>query len=158
VRVLGIDPGTIKCGWGVVEEREKSFELVSFGTIKAPPRISLPERLKIVYEKLKNIIKKYRPDEIALEDTFLSNNVKAALSLGQARGVVLLLGSLNKVPVNFYTALQIKKAITGYGRATKQQLNKMLSHYFPEIDLDSFDTSDAISTALCHLNSKRFKR
>jgi len=155
MKTLGIDLGTLKCGWAILESNKDKYRIVASGVIKGSAKDSLSERLRNLFERLKSVILRYKVDAISVEETFLGNNVRTAFSLGQARGVVLLLSSIYKVPVYFYSALQIKKAVTGYGRASKEQLLKFLKFYFPEENFESFDLTDAIASAICHLNSIR---
>jgi len=154
MRILGVDPGTLQCGWGIVDQEQSDPVLRSSGTIRIRASLTLPERLHRLFQELKIVIEKHSPQAIALEDTFLAKNVKAAFSLGQARGIVVLLSSLHKIPVSFYTALQIKKTVTGYGRAEKTQVSQMLGYYFPGEKFSSLDSSDAIACALCHLRHR----
>ena len=156
--VLGIDPGTAITGWGVVSKDADDPHLVDYGTIDTSKNSPLPQRLLTIHRELGEIISQHRPDDVAVEKLFFSKNVRTALSVGQARGVVLLAVAEGGVPLYEYTPLEVKQSVVGYGRATKdqvQQLVKMLLglDFVPQPD----DAADAIAVAICHIHSARLK-
>ncbi|TAK95254.1 crossover junction endodeoxyribonuclease RuvC [Patescibacteria group bacterium] len=157
-RVLGIDPGTATTGWAVVEEKKGVVKPVAFGHISTSPKRSDAERLAEIASDLGRIIRKYRPAEAAIEEIFFQNNVKTAVVVSQARGAILLTLEQNGVIISGYTPLQVKQAITGYGRAEKQQMQAMVKSILklPSIPKPD-DTADALAIALCHLNSRTMR-
>ena len=159
LRVLGIDPGTATTGWAVVEEIKKNPRLVACGCINTSKINSDAERLVEIGHDISSLIKKYKPDEAAIEDLFFFKNLKTAITVAQARGVILYEIKKNKVPLSSYTPLQVKQALTGYGRAEKKQIQIMVKNILklrcaPKPD----DASDAVAIAICHLNSRKMKK
>ncbi|MBF0318329.1 MAG: crossover junction endodeoxyribonuclease RuvC [Nitrospirae bacterium] len=149
---MGIDPGSIVCGYGILKKEGKSIVYAASGEIAAPKGLPLPERLRRIYEGLRKAIETYRPDEAVVEKIFFASNIKAALSLGHARGVALLSASIEGIPVFEYSPLEVKKALTGYGRAEKSQVMAMIKAIL-NINVElSPDSSDALALALTHLN------
>jgi crossover junction endodeoxyribonuclease RuvC len=152
MRILGIDPGLATVGWGVIDVEKGRPRVVSYGVILTPKEKRLPERLQIIEEDVRAIIDKYKPDEIALEELFFNSNVTTAINVAQARGVILVTavkGSNGKLYE--YTPLQIKQALTGYGRAEKRQIQEMTKTFLglskiPKPD----DAADALAVALTH--------
>lgn len=152
--ILGIDPGTATTGFGIIKSEKSNINLVYYGCIITSPRDSTAQRLKILYTELEKIIKKYKPDMAAIEDIFFFKNLKTAIKVSQARGVILLAGTQNKLAVCEYTPLQIKQAVTGYGRAEKMQVQKMIKiilnlKEIPKPD----DAADALAVAICCANT-----
>lgn len=149
--ILGIDPGTATTGWGVVKADKKGLICLGVGIIKTPAHTLLEKRLHTIYKDINLLIKKYSPDAMALENLFFGSNAKTALLVGQARGVILLAAERNQIPVFPYTPLQVKIALTGYGRAEKIQIGKMVQQLLklktiPQPD----DAADALAIALTH--------
>ncbi|OGP03062.1 MAG: crossover junction endodeoxyribonuclease RuvC [Deltaproteobacteria bacterium GWA2_38_16] len=157
-RVLGVDPGSRVTGYGIVEEEEGKLHAVTYGAISLFSEKSFPARLKKLYQELEILIEQYKPTECAIETVFFAKNVSSSLKLGQARGTVLTVCANYNVEVSEYSPTQIKKAIIGYGRSSKEQLQKMLYLMLGVKDLAHYklDVSDALSIAICHLNSIRF--
>jgi crossover junction endodeoxyribonuclease RuvC len=156
MRILGIDPGTATTGWAIIEEIKGKIFPVAYGHISTSPKNSVSERLKEVADDLEKIIKKYRPQEAAIEDIFFFKNLKTAVKVSQSRGAMLLTVENKNIKIASYTPLQVKQAITGYGRAEKKQIQLMVKNILklksiPKPD----DTADAIAIALCHLNSRK---
>lgn len=154
---LGIDPGTAITGYGLVRETDDGgLETVAFGVIETPSR-ELPEkRLLLLYDELKKIILLHRPDACAVEKLFFQKNVKTALAVGEARGVVLLAIAQAGMTVAEYTPMEIKQAVVGYGGAEKMQVQQMVKALLglaqiPKPD----DAADALAVAICHLHSHR---
>lgn len=159
LRVLGIDPGTATVGWGVVEQIEGKLKSVAYGHISTSPKDDPADRLKEIAQDLKNIIRTYAPDEATVEKLFFFKNQKTIIEVAQARGVILLTLA-EKIPtLSEYTPLQIKQALTGYGRADKRQMQEMVKSILglstiPKPD----DTADALAIAICHIHSSHTHR
>lgn len=158
MKILGIDPGIAIMGYGVVEFEANKVKVIENGVVTTSSRTTTPERLSILYKNLNEIIKEFKPDEFAIEELFFNQNVKTAITVGHARGIQILSAQENNLPIYEYTPLQIKQAITGYGRANKSQMQKTVTTLLnlkeiPKPD----DAADALSVALCHALSQRFK-
>jgi len=158
MRVLGLDPGLATTGWGVVEGEGQELALVEFGIITTAPGQPLARRLRSLYLDLTGLISRQRPDGAAVEELFFSRNARTAFTVGQARGVVLLTLANAGLPVHEYTPLQVKQAVVGYGRATKQQVQQMVRMLLglPEVPRPD-DAADAVAVAICHLHTARFQ-
>lgn len=158
LRVLGIDPGTAIVGWAVLEEKEGKVESVAYGYISTHKDNSTAHRLLEVATDLERIIRKYQPNEAAVEDLFFFKNVKTVIKVSQARGAILLTLEKLNVIINEYTPLQVKQAITGYGRAEKSQMQLMAKNILKLKEIPKpDDTADAIAIALCHINSRKMR-
>jgi crossover junction endodeoxyribonuclease RuvC len=158
MKILGIDPGTAITGWAVVEEKNKNPKLVACGCVNTSKFHSDEERLVEIGRDIALLIKKYQPDEAAIEDLFFFKNLKTAITVAQARGVILYEIKKNLVPLFSYTPLQVKQALTGYGRADKNQIQLMVKNILrlqcaPKPD----DAADAVAIAICHLNSRHMR-
>lgn len=156
MRILGIDPGIARCGWAVIEEEKGKIKTIAFGCIETSSKQEVPQRLKDVYNQVVGIIKKYSPEILSIEELFFNSNAKTAFVVGQARGVILLASAEKNLKVSIYTPLQVKAAVTGYGRAEKDQIGKMvkailLLKEIPKPD----DTTDALAVALTHAFSAK---
>jgi len=154
--VLGIDPGTAITGYGLVRSDGEVLSLVDYGVITTPSDRAMPERLQTIYRELTSLIEEHRPTDIALEELFFAKNVRTALNVGQARGVAILAAANAGLKVHEYTPLQVKQAVVGYGRATKDQIQQMVKmllglDFVPQPD----DAADAIALAICHIHSAR---
>lgn len=152
--VLGIDPGTAIAGYGVIHSENDSLTMITYGTVTTPSDWSLPRRLLEVYQGISQLLTTYHPEAVAVEELFFGRNVKTALSVGQARGVCLLAGAQANIPVYSYTPLQVKQAVVGYGKATKQQIQQLVRvllrlDHIPKPD----DAADALAIAICHVHS-----
>jgi crossover junction endodeoxyribonuclease RuvC len=151
---LGIDPGTAATGFGLITEKRDKLIFVDHGVITTSSRETSQGRLRRIYTELKKIITEYEPEAIAVEKLFFGANSKTAIAVGQARGIVLLAAAEMKVTVAEYTPLQVKVALTGYGRADKKQIQQMVKTllglpFLPKPD----DAADALAIAICHLHS-----
>ncbi len=155
--ILGIDPGTASTGFALLK-CEPELEIVESGCIRTSPSECMVERLRQIYQAVRRIINKYHPREIAIEQVFFSQNVKTALSVGQARGVIMLATAGKDGTVYDYTPLEIKQAVCSYGRADKKQIQHMVKRL---LNLSSVPTSDdvadAMAVALCHYYSRKIK-
>lgn len=155
--VLGIDPGTAITGYGVVTERDSQPMMVAYGAITTPANQLLPDRLITIHREVLRLIDLYKPDQAAVEQLFFNKNVRTALAVGHARGVVLLALAEKNVPIAEYTPLEVKQAVTGNGRAEKKQIQEMIKIL---LQLDQIpkpdDAADALAIAVCHFHSARF--
>jgi crossover junction endodeoxyribonuclease RuvC len=156
MKILGIDPGIGRTGWGIIEIRNGQLEMENCGCIETAKELSIDKRLSQLHSKLKNIVKHYSPDTLAIEELFFGANAKTALIVGQARGVVLLTAAQAGISLAFYTPLQVKIALTGYGRAEKQQVEKMVMTILRMRERPQYDdTADALAIAITHAYSYR---
>lgn len=158
MKILGIDPGSIRCGYGMIELLKTQPVYVASGTISPSAAKPLHERLRYIYEKLSAIIQEKRPDHIVIEKMFYAKSVRAAMSLGYARGVALLAAASADIPLTECSALEVKKSVVGYGRAEKQQVQKMVGLLLNlKGDLPP-DSADALALALCYANAIKFRK
>ena len=155
--VLGIDPGIAITGYGLCKEHpDGSIETLMYGVIETKPKDPVEVRLLILYEQIKAIILLHQPQQAAVEKLFFQKNVKTAMVVGQARGVVLLALAEAGMPVSEYTPLEIKQSISGYGGATKNQVQEMVRMLLTLDDIPRpDDAADALAVAICHLHSRR---
>lgn len=152
MRVLGIDPGSRITGYGVIEKRRNDLRWFSYGDIKPPQDAPLTICLKRICERISDIIQESKPDAIAIEDIFYGKNVKSLIKQGHVRGAIILTAAQIGVPVFEYTPLEIKKAVVGYGRAEKLQVQKMVKAILSISDALPADAADALAIAICHAN------
>lgn len=149
MKILGIDPGFGRMGYGVIEGGKSDWVAVQYGCVETPAKTDFSSRLLSLHDELNKILKKFQPDRAAVEELFFAANAKTAMQVGAARGVILLTLLQAKLPVDEYTPLEVKQAVTGYGRAEKQQVQKMLQLLLklPNIRLQD-DAADALAVAL----------
>ncbi len=159
IRILGIDPGTAIVGWGILDctDDGQFSKTIAYGHIETNKNLSTAKRLKEIADNLLFLLKKYNPQEVAVEELFYFKNAKTVISVAQARGVIINVCFQNNLTIAEYTPLQIKQSLTGYGRADKVQMQKMIKSVLklksiPKPD----DTADALAVALCHINSRRY--
>ncbi len=154
MRIFGIDPGSRRTGYGCVERIGSRDTLVICGSLSGPPRATFPDKLNAIHEGLTALLARHRPDCVAIEDIFHARNARSALKLGEARGVALLAAAEAGVPVVSYAPASVKRAVVGYGRAEKHQVQHMVTLL---LGLDKpptpHDVADALAVALCHLQS-----
>lgn len=158
MKILGIDPGIGRVGWGVVEpQHSSSFVVHGYGCIETQPNSDIPGRLFAIYDEVSRIIDEYNPQVLAIEDLFFAKNVKTAFSVGQARGVILLAGSQKNLKISVFTPLQVKNAVTGYGKADKKQVGQMvkLLLHLKEVPKPD-DTADALAIAITEAVTKQY--
>lgn len=157
--VIGVDPGTATTGYGIVRENpDGSLAAITFGVILTPATESMPARLKTLYEQLSGILTLHQPDAGAVEKLFFQSNVKTAISVGQARGVILLSLSNANLPVAEYTPMEVKQAVAGYGSADKNQVQQMVRALLSLDDIPRpDDAADALAVAICHIHSARMR-
>jgi len=152
MRVLGIDPGTITMGYGVIEDRDDEVALVDFGALTTPSRSPIGERLSYLYNELLEIISQCQPDAVAIEQPFMAKNAQSALAVGRAQAVAILAAANRGIPSYDYTPAQVKQRVTDYGASSKEQIQEMVKlqlglSQIPEPN----DAADALAIALCHL-------
>ena len=158
ILILGVDPGLNRCGWGLVASEGSRLSHVAHGVIKPPAHRQLASRLHDVFEGLCEVIERYQPDEAAVEETFVNSNARAALALGQARGVALAAAARRGLQVAEYAPATIKKAVVGSGAADKTQISFMVQRLLPTAGPVSADAADALGVALCHAAHGGFRR
>ncbi len=151
-RILGIDPGLQNTGWGVIDCSANDFIFVAAGTIHSEPKKKLPERLAELYQGIDKVINDFSPVEAAIEETFVNKNPNSTLKLGQARGAVILVPALKKIPVFEYAPNQIKKMVVGSGHAEKRQVDMMVHTMIKGLKSYKIgpDAADALAIAICH--------
>ncbi|MFQ5662866.1 MAG: crossover junction endodeoxyribonuclease RuvC [Terriglobia bacterium] len=159
MRVLGVDCGSFGTGVGVVESDGRGYRVLHYGAIRPARSAAFADRLNHIHQELERLVKRFRPDTIALEQVFQAFNVKSAMQLSQVRGVVLLAAARAHLPVSEYSALAVKSGVVGYGRAEKHQVQRMVQHLLalpapPEPD----DAADALAVALCHIHTETARR
>lgn len=152
--ILGIDPGLAIVGWGVVEHSGSRFRTLGYGSIETPAGMSTPDRLLRIRRGMDIILKRYRPEQMAIEELFFTKNITTGIRVAEARGVILLAGAEAGVPMAEYTPMQVKQAVVGYGAADKRQVITMVTKILdlpapPKPD----DTADALAIAICHAHS-----
>ncbi len=157
MRIIGLDPGTATTGYGIVDVIDGAFDLVGYGVITTYPHTPMQERLQTIYEDINTLIEEYQPDTAGIEELFFGRNVTTAITVGQARGVLLLALSQAKIPIGEYTPLKIKDAVTGYGKAEKAQVQMMVRNL---LNLDETprpdDAADGLAVAITHYYYTRF--
>jgi crossover junction endodeoxyribonuclease RuvC len=153
MRVLGIDPGSETLGWGVVKKDGNFYRLIDYGTVKSSPKESFSKRLLKIYNDLQEIIERFQPEVISIEEAFYAVNVKVALKLGQVRGIVLLLAEKNSLEIAEYAPRLVKQTVVGYGNAEKHQIQEMVKILLklPTIP-QPHDAADALAIAICHFH------
>lgn len=166
MKILGIDPGSVYCGYGFIEAPDRNGHsavcakgrplYMASGRIVLPARKALHIRLKELYTALAEVIADYRPDEIVIEKMFFAKGIKAAISLGHTRGVVLIAAAMTNADIYEYSALEVKKAVVGYGKADKIQVQKMVREILSIGHSLSSDSADALALALCHAHTRKF--
>ena len=152
--ILGIDPGLAIVGWGIIESNKGRIQPIAYGAITTPAHTNIEDRLLMIEEDLTSLIEKYKPDEMAIEELFFTNNITTGIAVAEARGVILCTAKKLGVKISEYTPLQVKQAVVGYGKAEKHQVIAMVTSLLklkkaPKPD----DTADALAIAICHSNS-----
>jgi len=150
MRVLGLDPGLRHTGWGVIDVAGNRLGHVADGVVSAPVTLSLGERLVALFRQISEVVERFRPDEAAVEETFVNKNPASTLKLGVARGVVLLAPAERGVPVAEYSANMVKKSVVGAGHAEKSQVALMVRRLLPGSAVVKADAADALAVAICH--------
>ncbi len=156
MRILGVDPGTVTTGYGIIDEEGDAVTLVTYGAIRASERSPIGERLCLIYNKLRESVKKYRPDAVAVEQPFVARNARSALAIGRSQAVAILAAAEQRVPVFEYTPAQVKQRVSNYGAGSKEQVQEMVRLQLGLSQLPQpEDASDALAVALCHLSETR---
>ena len=150
MRLIGLDPGLQKTGWGVIDAQGTRISHVANGIVKSDPKASLAERLVQLHDGLIEVIAEWRPASAAVEETFVNKNPTSTLKLGQARGIALLVPALSGLNVAEYTPNHVKKAVVGVGHADKQQVQAMINILLPGVSVAGEDAADALAVAICH--------
>ncbi len=158
VRIIGIDPGLRRCGWGIIESTGNRLSFVAAGTITPPTDAALADRLVELHRGVTAVLEEYGPDEAAVEETFVSAGARSALQLGQARGVVLMTPALRGLPVGEYAASLIKKSVVGTGHAEKTQIQMMIKILLPTASFKGADAADALAIAVCHAHHRTIRQ
>lgn len=155
MRILGIDPGTAITGFGVIDTNGNSFKFVDAGVIRTPKEQPMNERLLTVYDEMKELLAEFKPDAMSIELLFFARNVTTAMTVGQSRGIVMLAATQAGVPVYEYTPMQVKQAVTGYGKADKKQIQEMVKTL---LKLDAIpkpdDAADGLAIAITHVGQQ----
>lgn len=150
MRLLGLDPGLQKTGWGIVESRGTRLTHVANGVVTSTQKYSLAERLVELHDGLSEVLADWQPHSCAVEETFVNKNPTSTLKLGQARGIALLVPSMAGLPVAEYTPNHVKKSVVGVGHAAKEQVDAMVQVLLPGIKINGPDAADALAVAICH--------
>lgn len=155
MRVLGIDPGTLNMGYGVIDEQSSNVSMVVCGVICVPQKMPVEQRLCELYAGLVKLIFEYRPEEVAVEEPFVAGNARSALAIGRAQAVAILAAAQSRLPVFRYMPTQVKQLVTSYGRSSKEQVQQVVKLQLGVSDLpQASDAADALAVAICHLNQK----
>jgi len=157
--ILGIDPGYAITGYGLIEYKGNHFKLITSGAIETKKGVPFPKRIQKIYDDMNFLIDTYKPDSIAVEELFFNTNITTGIQVAHGRGAVVIAASKKETPIYEYTPLQVKQAVTGYGRADKKQVQTMVKailnmEKIPKLD----DTTDAIAIAICHAHSEKFAK
>ena len=157
MRILGIDPGLQKTGWGIIESVGSSLQYIASGTIKTQAKEATPKRLAYIDKELEKIIEAFSPDTAAVEETFINADPQSAIKLGQARGIALVVPARNGLSVGEYAANKVKKSVVGAGHAGKQQVGMMIKVLLPKAGKLGEDEADALAIGICHAHHKPVK-
>ena len=159
MRILGIDPGTVTMGYGVIESEEDKIALVDCGVLVCPARSPIGERLSYLYDGLLEVISRCQPDVVAIEQPFMAKNVQSALAIGRAQAVAILAAAKRGIPAYEYTPTQVKQRVADYGASSKEQIQEMvrLQLELPQVPQPS-DAADALAVAICHLRETHLER
>lgn len=154
MRILGLDPGTSLIGYGIIDTDKKNYKPVDFGCLRTGVNIMNRDRVKEVYDFFDKLIKKFKPDKVSLESIFFFKNAKTVIKVSEVRGVLMLVAAKNGVEITEFTPLQVKQAVSGYGRAEKNQVQKMVKLILDlETEPKPDDTADALALAICCANT-----
>ena len=154
--ILGVDPGTATTGYGIINKEGQKHTLIKYGCVLTPAKTPLCDRLDAIFDELSEIIDEFKPEHIAVEELFFAAKSQTAIAVGQARGVILLAGKKKGLSVHEYTPLEVKMALTGYGRADKNQIQQMVKTLLGLKDIPKpDDAADALAIAICHANTFR---
>jgi crossover junction endodeoxyribonuclease RuvC len=155
VRILGIDPGLRRMGWGVIEQEGSRLRFLACGSIEPDPKLGLGERLAVLHKELTKLCEGFSPDEAAVEETFVNKDAKATLKLGHARGIAMLVPAQAGLTIGEYAPNQVKKTVVGVGHAEKAQIRLMVKVLLPLADFRSEDAADALAIAITHAQNRK---
>jgi len=158
VRIIGIDPGLRRCGWGVIDVTGSRLSFVASGVLTPDTTMELADRLVAIHQGINDLLDNFRPEEAAVEETFVNAGARSALLLGQARGVVLMTPALRGIPVGEYAANLIKKSVVGTGHAEKEQIQAMVKILLPQANFKTADAADALAIAICHAHHRTMRK
>jgi crossover junction endodeoxyribonuclease RuvC len=152
MKILGIDPGTLVMGYGLIESDGSETALVDYGAIAVPERLKISERLKYLYKELLKVMRQYKPDIAAIESPFVAKNVKSAMAIGRAQAIALLAAANQRIPTHEYTPAQVKLRVASYGASSKEQIQEMVRLQLGLAETPQpNDAADALAVALCHV-------
>ncbi len=154
IRIIGIDPGLQRMGWGIVDSLGSSLSFVAAGTVRTNAKAQLASRLCELHDGLSDVLHAHMPHEAAVEQTFVNKDAKATLKLGQARGIAMVVPARAGLPVAEYAPNQVKKTVIGVGHGDKAQIKLMVNMLLPKASFDSDDAADALAIAICHAHSR----
>jgi crossover junction endodeoxyribonuclease RuvC len=158
MRILGVDPGTVNLGYGVVDGEEE-MHMVDCGVVNLSARLPMEQRLRSLYSELGSIIARHKPSEVAIEDPFIGHNVRSAFAIGKAQAVAILAAANKGLPIYYYSPAKIKKQITSYGQSDKQQVQEMVRVQLGLSELPQpSDAADALAVAMCHIQQRRLNQ
>ena len=156
-RIIGVDPGINNTGFAILDYKGSKIKVVAYGLITPPVKESIPNRLEYLNSHMNNLIDKFNPMSMAIEDSFYSQNVKSAILLGQARGVLLLSAASRGIPSMVYAPRKVKQSVTGSGSSSKTQVKYMVEKILKiDNDISSLDITDALAIGLCHINQNKY--
>jgi crossover junction endodeoxyribonuclease RuvC len=158
MRVLGIDPGTLNLGYGVVDEDAGEMAMVDCGVVSLSSKVPVEQRLSSLYKKLVEIVARHQPDEVAIEEPFVAGNVRSALAIGRAQAIAMLAAANKNLPVFRYLPTQVKQQVTDYGGSSKEQVQEMVRLQLGLAERPQpSDAADALAVAICHLHQKHIE-
>jgi crossover junction endodeoxyribonuclease RuvC len=158
MRVLGIDPGTLNMGYGVVDEDAGEMAMVDCGVVSLSSKIPVEQRLSSLYKKLVEIVARHQPDEVAIEEPFVAGNARSALAIGRAQAIAILAAANKNLPVFRYLPTQVKQQVTDYGGSSKEQVQEMVKLQLGLAECPQpSDAADALAVAICHLHQKHIE-
>jgi crossover junction endodeoxyribonuclease RuvC len=159
MRVLGIDPGTLNLGYGVVDEEGVEMTMVACGALSLPSKVPVEQRLSSLYKKLSEIVARYKPDEVAIEEPFVAGNARSALAIGRAQAIAILAAANENLPIFRYLPTQVKQQVTNYGGSDKEQVQEMVRLQLGLAQPPQpSDAADALAVAICHLHQRHIER
>jgi len=159
MRVLGIDPGTLNLGYGVVDEEGGGMTMVACGVLSQPSKVPVERRLSFLYKELVEIVARYKPDEVAIEEPFVAGNARSALAIGRAQAIAILAAANENLPIFRYLPTQVKQQVTTYGGSEKEQVQEMVRLQLGLAQPpQSSDAADALAVAICHLHQRHIER
>ncbi len=158
MRVLGIDPGTLNLGYGIVDEEDGEVSLIDCGVFSLSSKIPVEQRLSSLYQRINDILARYSPDEVAIEEPFVADNASSALALGRAQAIAILAAANMKLPIFRYSPAEVKLQVTSYGNSSKEQVQEMVRIQLKlDKPIKSSDAADALAVAICHFHLRRLK-